>query len=172
VQAIVGRAEEVGVLDGFLSDEQAVPRALVIDGEPGIGKTTLLQRLHTTARERGYAILSHRPTRSEMDLSYVGLVELLRGVDERILGELPAPQARVLRVVQRRDEPDTAFDRLSLSVAVLEVLRALGAVHPVLLAVDDVQWLDPPTARILAFAVRRLGGTATRIAVVRCILSA
>jgi hypothetical protein len=44
-------------------------------------------------------------------------------------------------------------------VAVVEMLRALGAVHPVLLAVDDVQWLDPPTARILAFAVRRLGGT-------------
>src|SRR5262249_7869007 len=73
---IGGRTEEVGALDGYLADRQAQPCALLIDGEPGIGKTTLLRELLTRAAERGYAVLSCRPTRSEMDLSYAGLVEL------------------------------------------------------------------------------------------------
>jgi DNA-binding CsgD family transcriptional regulator len=169
VPAIVGRTDEIGVLDGFLADDRAGPRALFMVGEPGIGKTTLLQHLHATAQERGYAILSHRPTRSEMDLSYAGLVALLDGVDDGVGDGLPGPQARVLRMVLRQEEPDEAFDRLSLGVAVLAVLRALNSRGPVLLTVDDIQWLDAPTARLLAYVVRRLGNTATRIAVVRSV---
>jgi hypothetical protein len=103
-----------------------------------------------------------------MDLSYVGLVELLRGVEDDVVSGLPAPQARVLRVVQRREEPDEVFDRLSLSVAVVEVLRG-----------GRLRTADAPRRGrrcsgsirrppgILSFVVRRLGGTPTRIAVVR-----
>src|SRR5579859_3355281 len=161
---IVGRTDEVGALDGYLADREAQPRALLIDGEPGIGKTTLLRELLGRAGERGYAVLSCRPARSEMDLSYAGLVELLGGVDARVVDGLPAPQARVLRTILRREEPDGTVDWLSLGVATVAAVRALG---PVLLAVDDAQWLDHPTARTLAFVVRRLGATPARVAVVR-----
>jgi DNA-binding CsgD family transcriptional regulator/tetratricopeptide (TPR) repeat protein len=161
---IVGRAGEVDTFDGYLADPLADPRALLIDGEPGIGKTALLHELLARARVRGYAVLSCRPARSEMDLSYAGLVELLDGVPGPVLDGLPAPQARVLRMVLRREEPDGTLDRLSLGVATVAAVRALA---PVLLAVDDAQWLDHPTARTLAFVVRRLAGTRVRVALVR-----
>jgi DNA-binding CsgD family transcriptional regulator len=167
VQVLVGRTEEVAALDGFLADTLAEPRALLIDGEPGIGKTTLLHYLLAVAQDRGYAILSCRPTRSEMDLSYAGLVELLSGVPDADLGALPAPQARVLKVLLRREEPEVALDRLSLGVATVAAIRIVASSRPVLLAVDDAQWLDHPTAKTIAYVVRRLAGTAARIAMVR-----
>ena len=88
---IVGRTDEVGVLDRFVRDLATEPRALLIDGEPGIGKTTLFHELIASAGDRGYAVLSCRPTRSEMDLSYVGLVELLSEVDDDAVQALPVP---------------------------------------------------------------------------------
>ncbi|HEY7174138.1 MAG TPA: AAA family ATPase [Micromonosporaceae bacterium] len=167
MQPLVGRADEVSALDALLADTATEPRAVVIDGEPGIGKTTVLHHLVVGARNRGYAVLSCRPTRSEMDLSYAGLVEMLGGVDDAVMAALPAPQARVLRVLLRREEPDAAVDRLSLGVATVAAIRAVGATRPVLLAIDDAQWLDHPSAMTIAFAVRRLAGTATRVGVVR-----
>jgi DNA-binding CsgD family transcriptional regulator len=164
---VVGRTEELGVLDAFLADTQPGPRVLLIEGEPGIGKTTLLRELLASAQDRGYPVLSCRPTRSEMDLSYVGLVELLAGVDDAVVGALPAPQARVLRMIMRQEESEGRFDRLSLYVAVVAAVRAVASAGPMLLAVDDAQWLDRPTATTLAFLVRRLSGTAARVAVVR-----
>ena len=106
---MIGRTEEVGALDAFLADSAEQPRALLIEGEPGIGKTTLWHELVTSAQARGYRILSCRPTRSEMDLSYVGLVELLGAVEDDIVAALPAPQSRVLKMMLRKEEPDAAF---------------------------------------------------------------
>ena len=92
-RVIVGRTEEVGVLDGLLADPLSEPRALLIEGEPGIGKSTLLQELLAIAHDRQYSILLCRPTRSEMDLSYVGLVELLEG-RRRGASSTPCPLRR------------------------------------------------------------------------------
>jgi hypothetical protein len=78
------------------------PRALLIEGEPGIGKTTLFDGLLEMAHERGFRSLSCRPTRSEMDLSYVGLLELLEGIGDDVVASLPSPQARVLNLILRR----------------------------------------------------------------------
>jgi DNA-binding CsgD family transcriptional regulator len=167
VQVLVGRAGELGIVSGFLADTLGEPRALLIDGEPGIGKTSLLREILVLARDRDYRVLSCRPTRSEMDLSYIGLVELLGGVDDEVIDGLPDPQARMLNMVLRREEPEGAFDRLSLGVAVVGAVRAVAATRPVLIAVDDAQWLDPASARMIAFVVRRLTGTAARIAMVR-----
>jgi DNA-binding CsgD family transcriptional regulator/KaiC/GvpD/RAD55 family RecA-like ATPase len=167
VNVLVGRADEVAVIDGFLADSLAEPRALLIDGEPGIGKTTLLHHLLTLASRRGYTVLSCRSTRSEMDLSYAGLVELLGELDNDVVAALPDPQARALRVMLRREDPDSAVDRLSLGIAVVAAVRTIASTRPVLLAVDDAQWLDHPSAKTIAFVVRRLAGTTTRMAVVR-----
>jgi len=164
---IVGRAEEANTLRAVLTDPRPEPRALLIEGEPGIGKTTLYHELLAIARERDHAVLSCRPTRSEMDLSYVGLVELLGEVPDRIFDRLPSPQSRVLRMLLRQEEQEGRFDRLSVGVATVAAVRALAADRPVLLAVDDAQWLDHPSVRILLFLARRVAGTPVRIAVVR-----
>jgi DNA-binding CsgD family transcriptional regulator len=166
-QAIVGRTNELSIVDGFLADAAEEPTGLLIEGEPGIGKTTLFDELLRLARERSYPILLCRSARSEMDLSYVGLMEVLREIDDEVVRALPSPQARVLNLILRREEPEGPFDRLSLSVAVLAAIRAFASTSPVVVAVDDVQWLDHPTAQTLAYVVRRLAGTAARIALVR-----
>jgi DNA-binding CsgD family transcriptional regulator len=165
--SIVGRTEELAILDAFMGDALAEPRALLIEGEPGMGKSTLLDDLIGSARLSGLPVLACRPSQSEMDLSYVGLIELLGGLDDEVVEALPGPQSKVIRMILRKEEPEGQFDRLSLYVAVLTAIRALAAGAPVLLAVDDAQWLDHPSARTLAFVVRRLASTPARVAVVR-----
>jgi DNA-binding CsgD family transcriptional regulator len=166
-QVIAGRTAEIGILDGFLADRDAEPRSQLIEGAPGIGKTTLLRAVLDGAREREYAVALCQPTRSEMDLSYVGLVGLLGDLGTDVLDTLPSPQARVLRRITRVEESGEPVDRLSLSLATVAAVRAAASVRPLLVAVDDAQWLDAPTARVLAFLVRRLTGTCTRMVLVR-----
>jgi hypothetical protein len=117
-RAIVGRTDEIHIVERMLDDETEQPRALLIEGEAGIGKTTLFDGVLETAGERGFRSLSCRPTRSEMDLSYVGLLALLDGIGGDVVASLPPPQARVLNLILRREEPEGSFDRLSLAVAV------------------------------------------------------
>jgi len=164
--SIVGRTEERAVLDRFMGDAMAEPRVLLIKGEAGIGKSTLLDDLLETAAQRGVVVLACRSSHSEMDLSYVGLIELLASQADEVIEALPGPQAKVIRMILRREEPDGQFDRLSLYLAVAAAIRSLAALGSVLIAIDDAQWLDHPSARTLVFLVRRLAGTATRIAIV------
>ncbi|HKE66831.1 MAG TPA: AAA family ATPase [Micromonosporaceae bacterium] len=165
--SIVGRTEERAVLDRFLGDAMAEPRVLLIEGEAGIGKSILLDDLLETAAQHGTVVLACRPSHSEMDLSYVGLIELLAGLADEVIEALPGPQAKVIRMILRQEEPDGQFDRLSLYLAVAAAIRSVAALGPVLIAIDDAQWLDHPSARTLVFVVRRLAGTASRIAIVR-----
>ena len=164
---IAGRTAEIGILDEFLADGLAEPRSLLIDGAPGIGKTTLFRTLLDHAHERDYAVAVCQPARSEVELSYAALVGLLGDIGLEPVDALPAPQARVLRTIMRLEETAETVDSLSLSLATVAAVRAVASARPLLLAVDDAQWLDPPTARALAFLVRRLAGSCTRVALVR-----
>jgi DNA-binding CsgD family transcriptional regulator/KaiC/GvpD/RAD55 family RecA-like ATPase len=166
-QVIAGRTAEIGILDDFLADPLAEPRSVLIEGAPGIGKTTLLRGLLDLAHERGYAVAVCQPTRSEVELSYAALVGLLGDLGLEAISTLHAPQARVLRTIMRLEETAEPVDPLSLSLATVAAVRAVASARPLLVAVDDAQWLDQPTARTLAFLVRRLAGSCTRIALVR-----
>jgi DNA polymerase III delta prime subunit len=154
---IVGREEELELLRGFLADTAAGPLALLLEGEPGIGKTTLWAAAVKSARERSYCVLACRTAGAEVQLSFAALGDLLAEVLEETLSELPTPQRRALEVAllleEARGRPP---DQRAIALAFLGVLRLLARSGPVLIAVDDAQWLDTPTAAVLEFALRRL----------------
>ncbi len=158
-QQVAGRHAEIARLTVLLDDRAGEPRAVLVEGAPGIGKSCLLQALTELAQERGYVVAGCQPTRTEMELSYVGLVGLLDALGTDVLEALPPPQARVLRTILRLDDGADPVDGLSLGLATVAAVRTVAADRPVLIAVDDSQWLDPPTARTLAFLARRLDGT-------------
>jgi DNA-binding CsgD family transcriptional regulator len=153
---VVGREPEFSALRGFL-DRDAAGRSLVLAGEPGIGKTTLWEAGITIARERGLRVLVARPSGAEAELSFAALIDLFDGLDLGALDGLPAPQRLALEVALLRAEPAAvAAEPHAIGLGLLNSLRALAARETVLIAIDDVQWLDRPSADALAFAVRRL----------------
>lgn len=153
--ALVGREEELEALDALLRAD-ALPASLLVAGEAGIGKTSLCLAAVELARERGFETLAARPAEAEAELSFASVGDLLGPVLDRVLGELPAPQARALRVALLVEEGEAAPDARALGVAFLGALRVLSRDQPVLLAVDDVQWLDSSSAAVLSFVGRRL----------------
>ena len=164
---VVGRDAELGSVVGFLDRAAAAPTALVLEGEPGIGKSTLWRAAVAAARRRGLTVLSSRPAESERGLAYAGLGDLFDPVVDVVIGELSPPRRRALEVALLRDEPtDGAVDRRALAVAVRDVLSLLSQRKPVVVAIDDVHWLDASSASALAFALRRLDGV-VRLVVAR-----
>src|SRR5438270_5948440 len=155
--AIVGRERELAAVAALLDAADGGCAALVLEGEAGIGKTTVWLAGIDRAQALGYRVLSCRPAEIEASLPFVSLGDLLEPVlDEGMPGLAPA-QRRALETALARVEPTEAFDRLAVSRATLALLRELAGRQPVLLAVDDVQWLDPASAAVVAFATRRLG---------------
>ena len=153
VDGILGRDTELARVKWFLGPMSGRPSALILEGTAGIGKTTLWHAGVSFARARGHRVLSCRAAESEARLSYAALGDLL----DFELPDLPAPQRRALDAALLRAGVEGAPpDQRAVSVASLGVLRALAASDPVTIAIDDVQWLDAPSARVLAFVVRRL----------------
>src|SRR5437773_9200181 len=135
----------------------SAPCAVVLTGSAGIGKTTLWSAGVAEARQLGRIVLLTRAAESEARVSYAALGDLLAGVPEATFDELSPPLRRALdRALLRTDETGGAPDPRAVSLAVGRVLRALAASGPVVIAVDDVQWLDRPSARVLSFVFRRL----------------
>jgi DNA-binding CsgD family transcriptional regulator len=129
---------------------------LVIEGEPGIGKTTLWESGLEAARQAGALIFEVRPTESEASLPFASLTDLLRPVPDEVIAQLPAPQRLALDVALARVAPgEGGPDTLTLALALLGLLRALAARGPVVLAIDDFQWVDGASRAALEFAVRR-----------------
>jgi DNA-binding CsgD family transcriptional regulator len=154
---VLGRAAELEQLTAMLEAVVAGPRAVVIEGPIGIGKTAVWQAALQAARSRSFTVLAGRAAQTEATLPFAGLIDLLEGVPEAGLAALPAPQRRALEVALLRREPEkTGVDQLAVSLATLHLLRAVALDGPVVVAIDDLQWLDPATARVLAFALRRL----------------
>ncbi|MEO5576304.1 MAG: AAA family ATPase, partial [Gaiellaceae bacterium] len=154
---LVGRESELARLHRFIDDIADGPCGAVISGDAGIGKTALWQTGVEAAEASGVRILTTRCAEAEMPLALGGLADLLDGALEGIADDLVEPQRRALAVAVGLEAPSAERpDAVVLPRAFLACLRALAGRSRVLLTIDDVQWLDPPSQRILAFAVRRL----------------
>src|SRR5262249_13826110 len=166
-RVLVGRGSELSEVERFVVSAPP-PRALVLWGEPGIGKSTLWEAGVELARARGLLTLSARASEAEAQLSFAGLADLLEAVDSVAWSELPAPQRHALEVaVRRTGSADLRSDPLAVSAGLLGVLRLLSARGRLLVAVDDLPWLDRASAAALAFAARRLAGDGVRYLVTR-----
>jgi DNA-binding NarL/FixJ family response regulator len=150
-RTIVGRDAELRAVERFLAGGTG---ALLIEGEAGIGKTTLWQAAVEAGAAEGL-VLAARPAEAEARLSYAALTDLVGGVVDEATDALPAPQRRALEAALLLAEAEEVDPR-TLATAVLSLLAALARHSRVLIAVDDVQWLDPASERALAFALRRL----------------
>ncbi len=150
---ILGRSEERGQIDRLLKGaRRGRSAALVLTGEPGIGKTLLLR--YAEDRAGGMTVLSARGFESESDLAFLGLGDLLRPLlDYR--ADIPQPQAQALSGALGL-EPGTPGERFAVSAATLSLLGAGAEARPILGLVDDAHWLDGPSAQAITFAARRL----------------
>ncbi|HET9241866.1 MAG TPA: AAA family ATPase, partial [Gaiella sp.] len=158
MEKIIGREQQLASLDAFIEHVQDRPVSLLLDGEPGSGKTTLWLHGSEAARAAGVRILTARPLEAEAGFSFSAIGDLLAETHD-VIDALPEPQARALRIalllVPAGDAP---ADERAVGLGLLGVLRRLAEESPVVVAVDDLQWLDEPSARALGFAARRLDG--------------
>ena len=151
---LTDRRAERGVLDGLAEAVRAgESRVLVVHGEPGVGKTVLLEYL--AGRAAGCRVLRLVGVQSEMELAFAGVHQLCAPLLGR-LGMLPGPQAEALGTAFGMSA-GAAPDRFLVSLAVLGLLSEVAGERPVLGVVDDAQWLDRASAQVLAFVARRLG---------------
>jgi DNA-binding CsgD family transcriptional regulator len=156
---VFGRDGELACAEAFLASAAQGSAALVVEGEAGIGKTTVWQQVITQAGDLGFRVLAARPVEVETKLSLTAVADLLELVPREAFVALPQPQRRALDIALLRAEPSgEALDPRTVATAVRSLLGELSAERPLIVAIDDVQWLDPTSATVLAFAMRRLGG--------------
>ena len=155
-QQLFGRADELAAGEALITGAPRRRRVLVFEGEAGIGKTAVWRHVAHTALERGVRVLSCRAAQAETQLSFVALADLLEPISDALLPTLPPPQRTALDVALLRSAPVGVVDPRAVGAGVLSVLSALASTTPVLLAVDDLQWLDSASDAALTFALRRL----------------
>src|SRR4051812_8351990 len=151
---LLGRLEEQSLLTSLLDDVAARGHALVLRGEPGIGKSRLLSATERAARERGMAVLKTAGVHSETHLPFAGLHQLLRPVRDRA-GELRDAQRAALDAAFGLTD-DPAPGQFRIAMAALDLLSDVATDAPLLVLVEDAHWLDRATSDVLAFIARRI----------------
>jgi DNA-binding CsgD family transcriptional regulator len=153
----VGRESVLDDAMRFLDALAGGPAALLVEGHAGIGKTTVWRATALAAAKREYRVISTTPVDGEADLPFVALRDLLEPVPVDAGHALPAPQRDALDIaLLRSSQPGAMADQHAVCVAVLGVVRSLAAQGPLLIAVDDVGWLDRSSDRVLRYVIRRL----------------
>lgn len=150
----VGREAELARSRALLDTIGPAGRALLIEGDAGIGKTTLAEAVARLAAGRGFGMLRAGGTQTETASGFAGLHELLYPVLDR-RDTLPARQRRALDVALSLTGGQTPSPLL-IGLAALGLVEEYAADQPLLILVEDAQWLDPSTARVIAFLARRL----------------
>jgi DNA-binding CsgD family transcriptional regulator/tetratricopeptide (TPR) repeat protein len=157
-EAVVGREQELAAIARLLADAREGFAALLLEGDAGIGKTTVLREGLRLAEAAGFRVLSCRPGPSEAGLSLVAVGDLLEAVPGDCWHALPPPQRRALEVAMLRSDPDEGeADQRAIAAGLRTLVTELAVEGPVLLAIDDVQWLDPASATVLGYLLRRAG---------------
>ncbi len=151
---LLGRATEVEVLTELLDDVGRVGAALVLRGDPGIGKSRLLSEAIALAEERQMNVLVTRGVQSEARLAFGGLQQLLRPVHSQASGLTATHQAVLDAALGIGD--DQPPERFRIAQAVLDLLSDAATDRPLLLVAEDAHWLDQPSLDVLGFVARRL----------------
>lgn len=153
----LGRKAEIAKIELFLAHVSSGPRLLLLEGDVGIGKTTLLEYGRDAAIRLGHHVLSTAPVETEMPLAYAGLADLLETIPRTLVDALPLPQRDALCQAVFQVEPSAQpVQQRVVSMAVRALLQNLAQARPVVVVVDDLPWLDPPSARVLSFVLRRM----------------
>src|SRR5689334_15094653 len=156
---MVNRPLEIRAVSDFLRSAAEQPAALVIEGEAGIGKTTLWLSAVEQARQSGFRVYAARVGQAESGLAYAAVADLLRDVDADVLAELPDVQRLAVdRVLLRARSDEHATDQRVVAAAFASVFDRLAGHSPVLIAIDDVQWLDRSSQDVVAYGTRRFKG--------------
>lgn len=159
---------EQRALTQLLATSTREPAAVVLTGDAGIGKTTVWLDGVQRAADAGFRVLSARISAAETVLAYAGLAALLGSVGDDVFAELPSPQRLAVdRVLLRVDADGPMTDQRAVSAAFAAVLAVLAERSPVLVAIDDVQWLDAPSMQVVSSVARRLTGPIGVLAAVR-----
>lgn len=160
--------QECREVDLFLSEARESTSALIIGGEPGIGKTTAWRSACEAAAAAGFRVLSCRPGPAEVSLSFAVLADLLSDIGDDVLAEIPQVQREAIDAVLLRGPAGArAADGRVIGAAVRSVIERMASDSPVLVAIDDAQWLDASSREVLRFVVRRLHGRIGILAAVR-----
>jgi len=165
---VVIRPQESRAVADFLQSAAARPSGLVIEGEAGIGKTTLWLAALAQARERGFQVISARVGQAESVLAYAAVADLLGDVEPTLLASLPDVQRVAVDRVLLRTSDGPQTDQRVVAAALASTVERLAAHTPVLVAIDDVQWLDPSSQAVISFAARRFDGLIGILVTERC----
>jgi DNA-binding CsgD family transcriptional regulator len=156
---VIGRRKELLALEAFLEALSAGGQALLLEGDAGIGKSALWHEGLRLARERSFRLLTARAANSETQIAFATVGDLFAPVLEATLPRLVPVQRRALEIALLLRESDgQPPDTRLLGLALLSVVRALAQDGPVLVALDDVQWVDASSAEVLSFVLPRLEG--------------
>ncbi|MFB4284954.1 AAA family ATPase [Nonomuraea sp. MTCD27] len=151
---IIGRERELAALRQAIDRAPGVLPNVVLHGDPGVGKSVLLQASIAYAGQRGMRVVGGSGFETEAQLAYAGLHQLFAPIMEYLDRVEPFHRDVLRRVLGLQDGP--APDRLAISVASLVVLATVAKDGPVLLAVEDAHWVDHPTREVMMFILMRL----------------
>ena len=165
--ALVGREGVLGSANRFLDLLGDGSAALVVEGDAGLGKTAVWLETVAAAEARDYRVLQARPAESEASLAYSGISDLVGPFFVEVRAGLPGPQESALAAALLLEDADRPAGFRATATGFVNVLAYLASAQPVLVAIDDAQWLDPASERVLTFAARRLPPAVGLLATVR-----